>query len=248
MLLADEPTGNLDSRTSLEVLALLQRLNRETGITICLVTHEHDIAACASRVVTFRDGRIQSDVTNEQPLDASSELEKLPPEIAGEKDADDEDPVAAARRRLGGPMPVALYAAMAAAGVSGLLLGRLYASLVLDASTPIPPLAFAFVLEAFAAAWFGYRRFGRALTTDQRARISIFYTLGVAGLIALPTAFGMMPWSDRVLDRLKDLSSGGVAFAIFVVALSFVTVSLARFLIIALMGPLVSVSKRQSRA
>ena len=77
MLLADEPTGNLDTRTSLEVLALLQKLNRETGITIVLVTHEHDIAACASRVVTFRDGRIQCDVTYEQTLDAAAEIEKL---------------------------------------------------------------------------------------------------------------------------------------------------------------------------
>ena len=78
MLLADEPTGNLDTRTSLEVLALLQRLNRDRGITIVLVTHEHDIAACASRVVTFRDGRIVTDV-REEPLDAAAELEKLPP-------------------------------------------------------------------------------------------------------------------------------------------------------------------------
>jgi putative ABC transport system ATP-binding protein len=246
MLLADEPTGNLDTRTSLEVLALLQKLNQDRGITIVLVTHEHDIAACASRVVTFRDGRIQSDVMNEQPLDAVAELEKLPPEGQGAKDADDEDPVLAARRRLGGPVPVALYAAMAAAGIGGLLLGKIYSSLVLDASTPIPPLAFAFFLEAFVASWFGYKRFGRALTTDQRARIAIFYTLGVAALLALPTAFGMMPWSDRVLDRFKELSSGGVALAILVVALSFGAIALARFLVIALMSPLVA--KKQSRA
>ena len=58
LLLADEPTGNLDTRTSLEVLALLQKLNRERGITVVLVTHEQDIAACASRVITMRDGRI----------------------------------------------------------------------------------------------------------------------------------------------------------------------------------------------
>ncbi len=74
LLLADEPTGNLDTRTSLEVLALLQRLNRERGITICLVTHEQDIAACASRVCTFRDGRMVTDVRQEKPLDAAAEL------------------------------------------------------------------------------------------------------------------------------------------------------------------------------
>ena len=62
LLLADEPTGNLDSRTSLELLALFQKLNREDGITIVIVTHEQDIASYAGRVVTFRDGAVVSDV------------------------------------------------------------------------------------------------------------------------------------------------------------------------------------------
>jgi putative ABC transport system ATP-binding protein len=61
VLLADEPTGNLDTRTSYEVLQLLQHLNQTSGITIVLVTHEPDIAECASRVVTMRDGRIKGD-------------------------------------------------------------------------------------------------------------------------------------------------------------------------------------------
>ncbi|HEU4535493.1 MAG TPA: ABC transporter ATP-binding protein, partial [Polyangiaceae bacterium] len=64
LLLADEPTGNLDTRTSYEVLALLQRLNRDAGITVVVVTHEQDIAACASRVVTMRDGVVRSDETS----------------------------------------------------------------------------------------------------------------------------------------------------------------------------------------
>jgi len=63
LLLADEPTGNLDSRTSAEIIALFQRLNRERGATVLLVTHEQDVAAFARRVVTFRDGRIVSDVS-----------------------------------------------------------------------------------------------------------------------------------------------------------------------------------------
>ena len=61
LLLADEPTGNLDSRTSLEVIEIFQRLNTDHGLTIVLVTHERDIAQYASRLVTFRDGRIRSD-------------------------------------------------------------------------------------------------------------------------------------------------------------------------------------------
>jgi putative ABC transport system ATP-binding protein len=79
LLLADEPTGNLDTRTSLEVLGLLQELNRRNAITIVLVTHEPDIAACASRVVTMRDGRVRSDVHNAAPMDAEAALAELPP-------------------------------------------------------------------------------------------------------------------------------------------------------------------------
>ena len=74
LLLADEPTGNLDTRTSFDVLALLQSLVREDGITIILVTHEPEIAECASRVITVRDGRIESDVRNPHPTDALHSL------------------------------------------------------------------------------------------------------------------------------------------------------------------------------
>ena len=61
LLLADEPTGNLDSRTSIEVMEIFQRLNVERGLTIVLVTHEHDIAEYATRIVSFRDGRVRTD-------------------------------------------------------------------------------------------------------------------------------------------------------------------------------------------
>jgi putative ABC transport system ATP-binding protein len=73
VMLADEPTGNLDTRTSVEILALLQRLNRE-GLTIILVTHESDIAAYASRILTFRDGRLLSDAPVPRPADAATAL------------------------------------------------------------------------------------------------------------------------------------------------------------------------------
>jgi putative ABC transport system ATP-binding protein len=76
VLLADEPTGNLDSRTSVEVMGIFQDLN-EKGITIIMVTHELDIASYARRNVVMRDGRIVSDFAVTRRLDAALELEKL---------------------------------------------------------------------------------------------------------------------------------------------------------------------------
>ena len=240
MLLADEPTGNLDTRTSLEVLALLQRLNRERGITIVLVTHEHDIAACASRVVTFRDGRIVSDV-REQPVDAAAELEKLPPpepSIAGDDEA--ADPVVAERRRLGGPVPRGLYATMAAGGVLGLVLGVLYCRAILDITSTAIPVAFAFVLEAVVAVWYARKHLGRPLTNDQRVRVSLAYTLGVALLVAPMTAAGWMPWSKPLLDRLEGLSGTRLALALAVAILGIACIALTRYLVLALLAPIVA--------
>jgi putative ABC transport system ATP-binding protein len=61
LILADEPTGNLDTQTSVEIMQLFTQLNRETGVTILLVTHEHDIAAYANRLIRFKDGRVVHD-------------------------------------------------------------------------------------------------------------------------------------------------------------------------------------------
>ena len=61
ILLADEPTGNLDSRSSVEIMAILQQLNRDEGITVIVVTHEPDIAKYTRRVVSMRDGMVVSD-------------------------------------------------------------------------------------------------------------------------------------------------------------------------------------------
>lgn len=66
MILADEPTGALDTKTSNEVMRIFTRINEERGTTIMLVTHEPDIAAYARRIVTFRDGRIVTDAINER--------------------------------------------------------------------------------------------------------------------------------------------------------------------------------------
>jgi putative ABC transport system ATP-binding protein len=64
VILADEPTGNLDSAKSREIMALLVSLNRSRGITIVMVTHEPDMAAYARRVVRFVDGLVESDLAN----------------------------------------------------------------------------------------------------------------------------------------------------------------------------------------
>jgi putative ABC transport system ATP-binding protein len=78
LILADEPTGNLDSRTAVEVMEIFQRLNRERGMTLILVTHEPDIAQYAHRVVVFKDGKIKKDYQVENQRDAAEELKNLP--------------------------------------------------------------------------------------------------------------------------------------------------------------------------
>jgi putative ABC transport system ATP-binding protein len=79
IVLADEPTGNLDTRTSIEVMEIFQRLNEEQGITVLLITHEHDIAEYGTRVISFRDGKIVTDDRVEKRRLAKVELAALPP-------------------------------------------------------------------------------------------------------------------------------------------------------------------------
>jgi putative ABC transport system ATP-binding protein len=88
LILADEPTGNLDSRTSVEVMDIFQKLNREQGITLVLVTHETDIAEYADRVIIFKDGKIKSDYRVTNRRNASEEL-KLLPTIMDEDEEED---------------------------------------------------------------------------------------------------------------------------------------------------------------
>lgn len=77
ILLADEPTGNLDSRTSVEIMEILQNLN-DKGLTVVLVTHEHDIAQFAKRVLVFRDGKIRKDEAVLHRPRAAEVLKSLP--------------------------------------------------------------------------------------------------------------------------------------------------------------------------
>ena len=78
MILADEATGNLDSRTSYEIMALMQDLNQNQGKTIVFVTHEPDIASFSSRTIMLRDGIIQKDTMNENRKSAREVLDNLP--------------------------------------------------------------------------------------------------------------------------------------------------------------------------
>jgi putative ABC transport system ATP-binding protein len=74
IILADEPTGNLDSKSSMEIMKLFQELNSAQGLTIIVVTHEPDIAKCCKRIIAFRDGKIETDEVVAQPTDAAKEL------------------------------------------------------------------------------------------------------------------------------------------------------------------------------
>ena len=78
ILLADEPTGNLDSRTSVEIMDILQRLNEDEGLTVVLVTHEHDIAQYAKRAMEFCDGKLRRDTQIRDRLKACEVLPTLP--------------------------------------------------------------------------------------------------------------------------------------------------------------------------
>jgi putative ABC transport system ATP-binding protein len=237
LLLADEPTGNLDTRTSLEVLALLQKLNRESGITIVLVTHERDIAASASRVVTVRDGRIVDDVVQDHPSDAASALAALPPPQAYEVgvDAALSDPQERLRRRLGGPIPAGVYAAMFGAGLGGAAIGALYDAFVLGARVPAPVVTCMFLAEAWVGARAGAKHQARPLTTDQKGRIATFYTAFVTlPLLALGLWLGVNKLPMSLLDRVDRLSSSGIALGLLSILAGLVAVGLFRYLLLSL--------------
>ena len=85
MILGDEPTGNLDSRTSEEIMAVFQDLNRQ-GKTVIVVTHEEDVAAHCNRIIRFRDGRVLKDEVVQNPVDAREALKRLPDPDAVDSD------------------------------------------------------------------------------------------------------------------------------------------------------------------
>ena len=97
ILLADEPTGNLDSRTSVEVMGIFQKLNTERGITVLLITHEREIAEYGTRIIAFRDGKIVSDKPHTVRRMAADEFAALPLDT----DSDADSPVPAASTPVG---------------------------------------------------------------------------------------------------------------------------------------------------
>ena len=235
LLLADEPTGNLDTRTSLEVLSLLQKLNRDLGITIVLVTHEPDIAACASRIITFRDGRMASDERQHTPVDAAHELAELPPpEVYVEPDADAEAPAVRRLRLLGGPVPTSVHVVMALSTMLCLGLGAAYTQVLMEKKWPLVPLLFALLGEAWLASRFARRKLGAPLTSDQRARVALVGSLVTATLVTLPLIVYPPDRLQRWLVALRGVNLAATALAL---VLACAILTLVRFALLGVLGP-----------
>jgi macrolide transport system ATP-binding/permease protein len=158
ILLADEPTGNLDSATSHEIMSVIRALNRERGVTVVVVTHEPDIAAYADRTVTLRDGRIESDVRTSSPS----------PRLRGEARGEGASPRAVADdalRRVSAPLTPTLSPRRAGRGSA-------------DAVPALPSLSLLAMTFGAALAALARNKLRSALTM-----LGVF--IGVAALIAM---------------------------------------------------------------
>ena len=231
LLLADEPTGNLDTRTSYEVLALLQRLNREQGITIILVTHEPDIAACASRVIWVRDGRIEKDERHE-PRDAATELALLPhPDASIASTAEPS--------LLGGasalPLPRSIWISAAMGLVGGAVVGLAYDAAILGSVGPSIPCFAALAGSAWTQVRAVHRLQAMPPVGDQRIKLAMGQTLVlavIAGLVAIgvgPTklaAFGVrFELATLTGSRLAAFLISMVALALALFTVNFVLIA-----------------------
>jgi putative ABC transport system ATP-binding protein len=192
LLLADEPTGNLDTRTTLEVLAMLQSLNRSRGLTIVLVTHEPEVAACARRVVTLRDGLIVSDLANEVQKDAADELSRLPP--APEPPKPDQ-----AKTSRAGALPRGLYVWMMLGTVGGAALGYWYCQWFFHDHTLFGAIVGALVAETMLVS----TRRKQPITPDERWRLALVAT-GVVSLAAVVTIWAA---PDLLADIMTPLQA-----------------------------------------
>jgi len=241
LLLADEPTGNLDTRTSLEVLALLQRLNRELGITVVLVTHEQDIAACANRVMTFRDGRMVSDVRQEAPLDAAAELAKLPPPDVAASGDEEAAAAAHAAHAARAPVPWIVYLAMTFGYIGGWLGGLLYNATILGQHVFWIPYLFGAVVDAWLGARVFRSRVGQPMSPSQRLRVALRFTLTVGAAHALA-----MARSSAAMPHILEHRSAFVIFATLLNALA--ALALLRYLMLSAFSSKKRGVRREARA
>ncbi len=217
LLLADEPTGNLDTRTSFEVLSVLQRLNRERGITIVLVTHEPDIAACASRVIWVKDGIIEKDERH-TPRDAAAELSAMAPaDVAlagsGLLRGEAEHTTLPPRTTL-----VSVLTALVGAGA-----GLAYDKIALGEVGPVMPMVFALVAGAFFAVRHVKRAQGAPPRGEQRSQLAFRVALawlvsfGVLGVVWGPKRVALFGKTLEVAaltgGALSAFLAGLLAFA-----------------------------------
>jgi putative ABC transport system ATP-binding protein len=250
LLLADEPTGNLDTRTSLEVLALLQTLNRERGITIVLVTHERDIAACASRVITMRDGRIVTDVVQAEPMNAAAELATLASGdeadgAAESRHAGDDSHTAGAN--LGGPVPFSVYPVMLLALVAARASTALYLGHALNVSGGRISFWLPALVGELGAAWAGSSWLRRRLhyppTSDQRVRVATWFTavpaaaaLGLMFAASYLSFISAKEWFQRGLAMVAGLAQRESVIVVVLFA-SVGLLGLLRYLLLTLFNP-----------
>jgi putative ABC transport system ATP-binding protein len=243
LLLADEPTGNLDTRTSFEVLALLQKLNRERGITVVVVTHEPDVAACASRVITMRDGRIVSDVAQSAPVDAAAQIARMP-----EPDADPARPAQqpASATLHTRALPLSVFGIMLLGELAGTGIAAGYASLLAGFGA-IKAFWLQRLLGECTLAWAGSRWARRVLsrspTRDERVRMALGYTsgvtLGMGGAmlaVTLLLAHGRPTRLEAITNAFEHLSARGAPVLVAVVCLAAGLLVLLRYLLLTLFG------------
>jgi putative ABC transport system ATP-binding protein len=229
LLLADEPTGNLDSRTSYEVLALLQALNRSLGITIVLVTHEQDVAACAKRIVTMRDGRVIDDHRVVEPRDAAARLASLPSAATAR-------PSPGGARATTRPLDRSAVRAAATGAFGAMVAAALGAACTLVATghvEPVGPIAGALLGGGWLASGTPLRNPGRRWTDDERSATALGGAVVIAAVSlaavwssnALPTFRGLLP---------EDASGSRAALPFFFAGAVVFTLWLANWLMIRL--------------